>query len=126
MILYKMCLAIQLVAMMLLPTASVFGGRLKPTFVVMGDDTIVASAVVTDTPYNADPTGARDATTAIQQALDAVAALNGGVVYLPAGKYRLNGNLNLAYGVTIAGNSGSTARTMLLAYYGRGDADKSP
>ena len=84
MILNKMCLAIQLVAIMLLPTASVFGGRLKPTFVVMGDDTIVASAVVTDAPYNADPTGARDATTAIQKALDAVAALNGGVVYLPA------------------------------------------
>ena len=126
MILNKMCLAIQLVAIMLLPTASVFGGRLKPTFVVMGDDAIVASAVVTDAPYNADPTGARDATTAIQKALDAVAALNGGVVYLPAGKYRLNGNLNLAYGVTIAGHFGDTARTILLAYYGRGDADKSP
>ena len=121
-----MCPAIQLVAMMLLTAASVFGGRLKPAFIDMGDDTIVASAVVTDAPYNADPTGARDATTAIQMALDAVAALNGGVVYLPAGKYRLNGNLNLAYGVTIAGQFGGTARTTLLAYYGRGDADKPP
>ena len=64
MIFSKMCPAIQLVAVMLLSAASVFGGRLKPTFVVMGDDTIVASAVVTDAPYNADATGGRDATAA--------------------------------------------------------------
>ena len=118
--------AIQLVAVMFLPVASAAGDRLKPAFIVTKDDTIVASAVVTDAPYSADATGAHDATAAIQKALDAVAAHNGGVVYLPAGKYRLDGSLRLAYGVTLAGDCGGSARTMLLAYYGRGDADKPP
>ena len=98
--------------------------RLAPTFIDTGEDTLVASAVVTEAPYNADLTGAKDATAAIQQALDAVAALNGGVVYLPAGKYRLNGSLRLGYGVSLAGAGGGAAETLLLAYYGRGETGK--
>jgi len=100
--------------------------RLKPTFIDTGEETLVASAVVTEAPYSADPTGAQDATLAIQKALDAVAKLNGGVVYLPAGKYRLNGSLRLAYGVSMVGVQGNTAKTLLLAYYGRGEDDKLP
>lgn len=42
--------------------------------------------VVTD--YNADPTGATDSTAAIQAAIDAVPA-SGGIVYLPAGTYKV-------------------------------------
>ncbi len=103
-----------------------FADRLTPTFVDTGEDTIVASVVVTEAPYSADATGAQDATAAIQKALDAVASLNGGVVYLPAGKYRLNGSLRLAYGVSMVGVQGGTAKTLLLAYYGRGEADKLP
>ena len=98
--------------------------RLVPTFIDTGEDTLVASAVVTEAPYNADRTGAKDATAAIQQALDAVAALNGGVVYLPAGKYRLNGSLRLGYGVSLVGAGGGAAETLLLAYYGRGETGK--
>ncbi len=113
-------------AVMLLHVATAFGARLNPAFIDTKDDTLVASAVVTDAPYNADPTGASDATAAIQKALDAVAALNGGVVYLPSGKYRLDGSLKLAYGVMIAGACGGSAKTILLAYYGRGDAGKPP
>ena len=111
---------------MFLYAASAFAGRLTPTFIDTGEDTIVASAVVTDAPYNADPTGVHDSTDAIQKALNAVAALHGGVVYLPAGKYRLDGSLKLDYGVTIAGSYAGSAKTILLAYYGRGDADKPP
>lgn len=40
-------------------------------------------------PYNADKTGANDATAAIQNALNAVGAAGGGVVYLPAGTYKV-------------------------------------
>lgn len=44
---------------------------------------------VTAAPYNADATGVKDATTAIQSALDAAAKAGGGVVLLPAGTYRV-------------------------------------
>lgn len=40
-------------------------------------------------PYGADSTGAADATSAIQQAIDDVGAAGGGVVYLPAGTFRV-------------------------------------
>lgn len=44
---------------------------------------------VTLPPYNADNTGTADATSAIQQALDDAGSSGGGVVYLPAGTYRI-------------------------------------
>ncbi len=44
---------------------------------------------VTQPPYNADNTGATDTTRALQQAIDAVGRAGGGVVYLPAGTYRI-------------------------------------
>ena len=59
-------------------------------------------------PYNADKTGAADATAAIQAALDAAAAAGGGVVYLPAGKYIISNNLSLGNGVVLKG-AGKTA-----------------
>ena len=43
---------------------------------------------VTAAPYNADPSGTTDSTAAIQSAIDAAAA-GGGVVFLPAGIYRV-------------------------------------
>lgn len=45
------------------------------------------AVTVTHEPYLADPTGQRDATKAIQDAIDAVYKLGGGSVYIPAGKY---------------------------------------
>ncbi len=44
---------------------------------------------VTDAPYNADKTGVSDSTTAIQAAINAAQTAGGGVVYLPAGTYRV-------------------------------------
>ncbi|MDF1572556.1 MAG: glycosyl hydrolase [Bacteroidales bacterium] len=44
---------------------------------------------ITQPPYNADPTGNMDVTTILQQALDDVGISGGGVVYLPAGTYRI-------------------------------------
>ncbi len=46
--------------------------------------------------HGADPTGARDATAAIQAAIDFVAGRGGGVVRLPAGTYRCDGRLEVA------------------------------
>ncbi|MFM7023180.1 MAG: Ig-like domain-containing protein [Flavobacteriales bacterium] len=45
---------------------------------------------VTKAPYNADKTGTNDATSAIQSAIDAAQNNEGGVVYLPAGTYKIN------------------------------------
>jgi hypothetical protein len=40
--------------------------------------------------FGADPTGGTDSTNAAQNAWDAVTAANGGVLYFPAGTYRIN------------------------------------
>lgn len=53
------------------------------------DDPPGAVRDVTAAPYGADPTGAADATAAIQQAVDDAGAAGGGVVYLPPGTYRV-------------------------------------
>lgn len=45
---------------------------------------------VTAPPYSADPSGLSDATAAIQAAIDAAGAAGDGVVYLPAGTFRLS------------------------------------
>ncbi|MCF8227179.1 MAG: T9SS type A sorting domain-containing protein [Bacteroidales bacterium] len=58
-----------------------------------GEDTIPFisknTVDVTKAPYNVDNTGAEDVTVALQQALDDVGMAGGGVVYLPAGTYRI-------------------------------------
>ncbi|MCX6180647.1 MAG: glycosyl hydrolase family 28-related protein [Bacteroidetes bacterium] len=49
---------------------------------------------VSKAPYNADKTGAADATAAIQKAIDDAQTNNGGVVYLPAGTYKVDPGSN--------------------------------
>ena len=62
------------------------------------------------TGYGADNTGATDATTAIQAAIDA-AEVSGGIVYLPAGTYRCDGVLNVnASGVILRGDGPDSTR----------------
>ena len=48
------------------------------------------SVNVLDAPYRADPTGTQDSTKAIQDAVDAVAALGGGAVFIPGGIYKVS------------------------------------
>jgi len=97
-----------------------------PRLIVCQGETVVASAVVTGAPYNADKTGKRDATASIQKALDDVAAMKGGVVFLPAGRYRILGSLHIPYSTTLHGewsnpdHGGSGKGTILMAYSGRG------
>jgi hypothetical protein len=45
---------------------------------------------VTKIPYNADKKGEKDATRAIQKAIDDAEAAGGGIVYLPAGTYKIS------------------------------------
>lgn len=49
---------------------------------------------VTLPPYSADKTGATDVTTKIQKAIDDVSAAGGGIVYLPAGTYKMSPGSN--------------------------------
>lgn len=55
---------------------------------------------VTQSPFQADPTGRTDSTAAIQGAIDAAGQAGGGVVYMPPGNYRLSTNTS-GVGLTI-------------------------
>lgn len=50
----------------------------------------ISGPVFDVTTFGADPTGATDSTTAIQSAINAAAAAGGGVVFLPAGEFRIS------------------------------------
>jgi hypothetical protein len=63
-------------------------------------------AVVTDAPYDADPTGAASAVAAIQAAIDACS--EGEVVSIPAGTYRIDAPLQLSKAITLRGAGSAT------------------
>lgn len=53
--------------------------------------------------YGAYPDGTRDNTPIFQQALDATAAVNGGIVEVPSGRYRFEGSITIPSNVTLRG-----------------------
>lgn len=57
------------------------------------------------TMYGADPTGTADSTTAIQSAINAANTAGGGVVYVPAGTYKISSALTISDHVCIKGDS---------------------
>jgi len=59
--------------------------------------------------FDADPTGVEDSTAAIQSAIDAVAAVGGGVVHLPEGTYRVDGLLSVTNSGTVIRGDGPGA-----------------
>ena len=66
---------------------------------------IVAEVNATWTAFGADPTGKKDSTSAIQNAINYCGdTLGGGTVYLPAGKYLVNGCIVVKTGVTLIGD----------------------
>lgn len=88
-------------------------------------DVIAYTLKVTD--YGALPDSNTDATSAFQNALDTVESLGGGVVFVPAGKYRINGHLNIGSNVTLRGewkspdSNGLGLGTILEAYENKGN-----
>jgi hypothetical protein len=60
---------------------------------------------VTSPPYNADKTGATDATAAIQSAINAAQAAGGGVVVLPAGTYAVSPQGANSYALQISASN---------------------
>ncbi len=66
---------------------------------MQGEDAIPANPPgatynVTQSPYNADNTGTNDATAAIQAAIDDAEAAGGGIVFMPAGTYKVSPGTN--------------------------------
>ena len=95
-----------------------------------GNDTLVAHAVLTLAPYFADSSGVKDATQAFRKAIKNVAEMGGGLIYVPAGVYKVQGTILLnrdkivVQGEASRGTSGRS--TVLLAYHGEGDGEAKP
>jgi hypothetical protein len=76
--------------------------------------------------------GTTDDTAAIQAALDAAAADQGGVVFMPKGRYLVAGSLSIPVGVTLKGewegphSTYEGQGTLILATGSRGDEDGPP
>lgn len=62
------------------------------------------------TAYGAKKDGSADASAAIQKAIDAAFKNNGGVVYLPAGRYLMKAGVDVHMGVSIRGETPSTKK----------------
>ena len=87
--------------------------------------------IVTDVAWGAYGDGVHDDTVAIQSALTAAGSSGGGIVYMPAGKYRLSNTLDIPGGVelrgafefrhgTTPGADGHAKGTILQPYGGQG------
>lgn len=108
-------------------------------FVVMA---MLMAMAVQAAPYSVMDFGAKadgktDDTAAIQSALDEALKAGGGIVFLPAGHYRLDGNLSIPGGVTLEGtfrvpptnrhdDHPKLDGSVLLAYTGRGQTEGEP
>ena len=91
----------------------------------------IALYVATDEIFGAKNDATTDNTAAIQKALDKAKADGGGIVYLPAGKYKVLGNLTIPSGVELKGamDVGSVPTgpgSVLEIYAGKGNADAQP
>jgi autotransporter-associated beta strand protein len=93
--------------------------------------------VATDAGFGAYGDGVHDDTAAIQGALAAAGGNGGGIVYVPAGKYRLTGTLDIPSGVELRGAfemrhrtqaaaDGHAKGTVLQPYGGQGSTNGPP
>ncbi len=87
--------------------------------------------VITAAPYHAVADGVTDCTAAFQSALSDAAAGGGGIVFAPAGNYRLNGNLTIPSRVELRGiyelpHSTKGLGSILDVYAGRNQANGTP
>ncbi|MCK9640701.1 MAG: glycoside hydrolase family 55 protein [Prolixibacteraceae bacterium] len=68
------------------------------------EDVVVADWDVTTVEFGADNTGMKDATVAIQAAIDSCYSHNGGTVWMPAGTYKISRTLEVRNFVTLRGD----------------------
>jgi hypothetical protein len=94
------------------------------------DDIIVTPHYAENFGIVAD--GTTDVTAAIQTALISIDNLGGGVLFLPAGNYKVSGTLTIPARVALRGDwqkpvpGNPVAGTILQAYAGRGDENGTP
>lgn len=70
------------------------------------EDVVIATVVPTVEKYgyNIDSTGKVDCTEELQRALNDCHDMGGGTVYLPAGEYKIHGQITIPVGVTLRGD----------------------
>ena len=90
-------------------------------------------AACTPQDFGAKGDGVTDDTGAFQDAMGTVAALGGGVIFVPAGAYAFQGTLQVPDGVTLHGdwmdwttNAAGAVGTIFKVYAGRGQASGTP
>jgi Pectate lyase superfamily protein len=95
------------------------------------EEVIVAACTPQD--FGAKGDGVTDDTDGFQDALGTVAALGGGVIFVPAGQYAFQGTLVVPDGVTLHGdwedwttNSTGAVGTIFKVYGGRGQTNGTP
>ncbi len=92
-------------------------------------DAFVAGFSVDD--FGASGDGFTDVTTIIQERIDALAAIGGGTVFLPQGRYVVRGSLTLRKGVILRGEWKKPVKgqapegTILMVYKGRGSTSEN-
>ncbi|MDR2776081.1 MAG: discoidin domain-containing protein [Tannerella sp.] len=87
--------------------------------------------VVTDSEFGAVPDAVTDNTAAIRRALEKAGSEGGGIVFLPPGKYRVNGDLTVPSGVELKGASDLASvpkgqGSIIEIYAGKNDPDGVP
>ncbi len=99
-----------------------------PTFTIPANDAPVIAYNVKDFGAKAD--GTTDDTAAFQSALYAAEAIGGGVVFAPAGRYVIKGNLYVPSTVQLRGEwaapNATYNGTLLMAYADKGNVDGLP
>ena len=93
----------------------------------------IVVAACTPQDYGAKGDGVSDDTAAFQDAANRIAALGGGVIFVPAGSYAFQGTLNIPDGITLHGdwqdwstNSTGAVGTIFKVYGGRGQSNSAP
>lgn len=94
-------------------------------------ETVVAACTPQD--YGAQGDGVTDDTDAFQDAASTVAALGGGVIFVPAAAYVFRGTLSIPDGVSLHGDwqdwtvtTNGLVGTLFMVYTGRGQANGTP
>jgi hypothetical protein len=117
-------------------TVKAIAGQISANWRVVAPQYATNEIIVTPFDAAADfgivADGVTDVTEEIQEALIMLSNLGGGALFLPAGHYRVSGNLVIPSGVALRGDWRRPAPgqpvvgTVLQAYAGRGDVNAAP
>lgn len=88
-------------------------------------------ALVSVLDHGADRTGKTDSTAAFEKGLAAVKSQGGGILYVPAGRYLINGTLTVPTGVELrgcfeSGHHSNAGGTVLVTTQGKGSENGTP